>query len=126
MASYASITMESIPLLPITTAVILPIALTIAATYLFTVVLAKPASVNVPLVGLDLGGAEKRKSKFVSDANSLLNEGYEKVGPGRGIGRVYLVNERDTVQKRTVPDHHERRYVFDLTNTTWQTPADMG
>lgn len=82
MASYASITMESIPLLPITTAVILPIALTIAATYLFTVVLAKPASVNVPLVGLDLGGAEKRKSKFVSDANSLLNEGYEKFKNG--------------------------------------------
>ncbi|KAL9122312.1 MAG: hypothetical protein Q9187_001140 [Circinaria calcarea] len=79
--------MESIPLLPITTAplttaVVLPIALTIAATYLYTVILAKPPSVNVPLVGLDLGGTEKRKSKYVSDANSLLKEGYEKFKNG--------------------------------------------
>lgn len=87
MASYANITIESIPLLPIastplTTTVILPIVLTLAATYLYTAVLAKRTPVNVPLIGLDLGNAEKRRSKYFSDANSLLKEGYEKVRTG--------------------------------------------
>lgn len=91
MASYANITMERIPLLPIataplTTTVVLPIVLTIAITYLYTVILAKRTLVSVPLIGLDLGNAEKRRSKYFNDANSLLKEGYEKVRTGSRFG----------------------------------------
>ena len=96
MASYANITTESVPLLPIATAplattAVLPLVLTITATYLYTVILAKRTAVNVPLIGLDRGNAETRRSKYFHDANSLLKEGYEKVragstGGARGLG----------------------------------------
>lgn len=53
-----------------------------AVTYVSFILSKGPPEAKVPFVGLELGGISKRKKKYVTDANALLKEGYEKFKDG--------------------------------------------
>lgn len=87
----------------------------IIATALLTLALvtAYPYAVHairiaqIPVVGTELGGVDKRRQAYISSARKLYNDGYRKVRTWHSLQLLgqYSKSDTTTVQKWNLPDH---------------------